>query len=432
MIEIDGVSKVYKLYERPGDRLKQAFTFGRRLYREHWALHELSLTINKGETFCIIGENGSGKSTLLKLIAGILQPSTGSVRVHGRLTALLELGAGFNPEFTGRQNLFLNGALLGLTPAQIEQSIPGILDFAEIGFYIDQPVKTYSSGMVVRLGFALAVQFAPDVLVVDEALAVGDIYFRHRCMRKIHELRERGVTIVYVTHEVSEIKELGHRVLWLERGRVRELGEAASIAHLYLVALLDKDSERWRHRQAAILLERTVLDVPPETISGLAPEVPRYGDGRVELLGIEVADRDGRPLPAVTTPADIVVRVSLRARTAIEAPIVGLLMRTDHGVDFSGTNTARQNIPVAPLMPEEVRTFDFHLRLPELAPGSYSFTPAVADGDPEEFRLCDMAENAARLTVRTGQKPVTGCLHLPCVVKARRGGGSNESCGSAC
>src|SRR5690242_5295142 len=182
MIEVEGVSKLYKLYRQPGDRLKEAALFGRRhFYREHWALHELTLEIKKGETFCIIGENGSGKSTLLKLIAGILQPTTGSVRVHGRLTALLELGAGFNPEFTGRQNLFLNGALLGLTPAQIEQSIPGILDFAEIGSYIDQPVKTYSSRMVVRLGFALAVQLAPDVLIVDEALAVGDVYFRHRC-----------------------------------------------------------------------------------------------------------------------------------------------------------------------------------------------------------------------------------------------------------
>src|SRR5579871_1068991 len=193
MIEIDGVSKVYKLYRQPGDRLKQAAWLGRRpFYREHWALRDISLEIKKGETFCIVGENGSGKSTLLKLIAGILQPTSGSMRIGGRLTALLELGAGFNPEFTGRQNLFLNGALLGLSTREVEESIDGILDFAEIGSYIDQPVKAYSSGMVVRLGFALAVQLNPEILVVDEALAVGDVYFRHRCMRKIHELRARG------------------------------------------------------------------------------------------------------------------------------------------------------------------------------------------------------------------------------------------------
>src|SRR5579864_3978023 len=242
MIGVEGVSKMYKLYQHPGDRLKEAITFGRRrLYREHWAVRDITLDIKKGETFCIVGENGSGKSTLLKLIAGILEPSAGSVSINGRLTALLELGAGFNPEFTGRQNLFLNGALLGLSPREVEKSLGGILDFAEIGAYIDQPVKTYSSGMVVRLGFAIAVQLNPEILVVDEALAVGDIYFRHRCMRKIHELRARGVTVVYVTHDIGEVKELGHRALWLESGRVREFGDVTGIAHRYLAALLAKD-----------------------------------------------------------------------------------------------------------------------------------------------------------------------------------------------
>src|SRR5690242_5660507 len=269
MIEVEGVSKLYKLYRQPGDRLKEAALFGRRhFYREHWALRDITLEIKKGETFCIVGENGSGKSTLLKLIAGILEPSTGSVRINGRLTALLELGAGFNPEFTGRQNLFLNGALLGLSPRAVEESLSAILDFAEIGAYIDQPVKTYSSGMVVRLGFAIAVQLNPEILVVDEALAVGDVYFRHRCMRKIHELRSRGVTIVYVTHDVAEIKEIGHRALWLEGGGVRELGEVAGIAQRYLAALLAKDSERWRSRQAAAAHELRTPGLPPEVIRG--------------------------------------------------------------------------------------------------------------------------------------------------------------------
>lgn len=419
MIEIDGVSKVYKLYERPGDRLKQAFTFGRRLYREHWALHELTLEIKKGETFCIIGENGSGKSTLLKLIAGILQPTTGSVRVHGRLTALLELGAGFNPEFTGRQNLFLNGALLGLTPAQIEQSIPGILDFAEIGSYIDQPVKTYSSGMVVRLGFALAVQLAPDVLIVDEALAVGDIYFRHRCMRKIHELRARGVTIVYVTHEISEIKELGHRALWLEGGRVRELGEVAGVAHRYLAALLTKDSERSRRRQIASYTQPHTPETAPEIVTGIPPDAPRYGDGRAELLGIEITNPNGRPIEAVHTPAEIVVRFSVRALESIPWPIAGCLLRTSGGVDFTGVNTAQLNIPIDPMMADEVRTFDFHLKLPELAAGQYPLTVALADGDLTAYQTCDAAENVASLVVLAGEKPVYGYLHLPSAVKVR-------------
>jgi lipopolysaccharide transport system ATP-binding protein len=421
MIEIDGVSKLYKLYEHPGDRLKQAVMLGRRrLYREHWALRDITLEIKKGETFCIVGENGSGKSTLLKLIAGILEPTSGSVRIGGRLHALLELGSGFNHEFTGRQNLFLSGAILGLSPREVEQAIPSILDFAEIGSYIDQPVKTYSSGMVVRLGFALAVQLNPEILVVDEALAVGDIYFRHRCMRKIHELRAGGVTVVYVTHDIGEIKELGHRALWLEAGRVRELGDVTGIAHRYLAALLAKDSERWRNRQAAVLHEPRPAEMPPEVITGIPAEAPRYGDHRAELLGIELADRAGRPVETVRTPADIVVRVSVRAREPIEWPIVGLLMRTDQGVDFSGTNTARQNIPVAPMAPGEIRTFDFHLKLPELAPGRYSFSPGIADGELTDFRLCDLAENAARFRVAAGDKPVVGYVRLPCTVNVGR------------
>jgi ABC-type polysaccharide/polyol phosphate transport system ATPase subunit len=419
MIEIDGVSKMYKLYRQPGDRLRDAITMGRsHSYQEHWALRDVSLQIEKGETFCIVGENGSGKTTLLKLIVGILEPTSGTVQVRGRLTALLALGAGFNPEFSGRQNLFLNGAILGLAPREVEECLEQILDFAEIGAYIDQPVKTYSSGMTVRLGFALAVHLHPEILVVDEALAVGDIYFRHRCMRKIHELRARGVTVVYVTHDVSEIKELGHRALWLESGRIREVGDVRGIAQRYLAALLEKDTRRWKRQQAVLVQQHRVPDAPPEIITGLSRETRRFGDGRGEVLGVALVDPRGRALEQVLTPADIVVRVSVRAAQPIEWPIIGILIRTDQGVDLSATNTAHLNIPVAPMVPGETRTFDFHLRLPELAPALYRFIAAVADGELAEYRLCDWAENAVSLRVLPGEKPVCGYLRLPCLVSA--------------
>ena len=194
VVNFRNVSKGYSIYDTPGDRLTELVS-GNRLkrHRDFWALRDVSFEIGRGETFCILGENGSGKSTLLQLVAGILQPTSGSVEVNGRISALLELGAGFNPEFTGRDNVYLNGAILGLATREVDSFYDSIVDFAEIGDFIHQPVKTYSSGMVVRLAFAVAIHVKPEILLVDEALSVGDIYFRQRCMRKVHELRSQGV-----------------------------------------------------------------------------------------------------------------------------------------------------------------------------------------------------------------------------------------------
>ncbi len=409
---------MYRLYAKPGDRLKELITFGRRKsHREHWALRDVTIRIQKGETFCVIGENGSGKSTLLKLVAGILQPTEGNVRVGGRLTALLELGAGFNAEFTGRKNLFLNGAIHGLSTREVEDLMAGISSFAEIGDYLDQPVKTYSSGMVVRLGFSLAVHLYPEILVVDEALAVGDIYFRQRCMRKIHDMRASGVTIVYVTHAISDIKSLGDRALWLERGRPRLLGDAREVAHQYMAWLLEKEAGRRRTDQAALERAQTAPPPPPEVIGWLPPEPRRWGDGRARILGIEVTDPEGRPVSSMRTPGVIVARISLRAEQPIESPIVGVAVRASDGVDLTGANTASLNVPVAPLSAGEVRTYDFHMRLPELAPGPYTFTPAIADGDLEEFHVCDLVEDALTVTALPGDSAVYGRVRLPCVAE---------------
>ena len=203
-VEFQGVSKSYAIYDAPGDRLKELLSLNRlKRHKDFWALHDASFDVRRGETFCIVGENGSGKSTLLQMVAGILHPTSGTVSVNGRVSALLELGAGFNPEFSGRDNVYLNGSILGLTTKQIDARYQAIADFAEIGDFINQPVKTYSSGMVVRLAFAVAINVDPEILLVDEALAVGDIYFRQRCMRKVHELRTRGVTILFVSHAAA-------------------------------------------------------------------------------------------------------------------------------------------------------------------------------------------------------------------------------------
>jgi ABC-type polysaccharide/polyol phosphate transport system ATPase subunit len=416
LIELAGVSKVYRIYGHPGDRLKELVTLNRLLrHQEHWAVCELSLGIRRGETFCIIGENGSGKSTLLQLIAGILAPSAGRIEVHGRVTALLELGSGFNPDFTGRENVHLNGAILGFTKAEIGRKLDNIFRFADIGEYVDRPLRTYSSGMAVRLAFAVAVHLDPDILIVDEALAVGDIRFRQRSMRKIHELRARGVTIVYVTHDISDVKALGDRTLWLSEGRAVEIGPSGDVAQRYLSALLAKDAERVQQEQAGRERGQPAWHEPGRLVTALADRSRRHGDGAAEVLGIEIADEGGRLIEALRTPARLTIRISVRAREAVHRPIIGFLMRTGQGVDFAGTNTAREGFHMPPLQPGQSATVEFHVRLPELAPRRFQFAPGIADGTLEEFRLCDLIEGAAILETLAGDVPVPGYMRIPCL-----------------
>src|SRR6202044_3031833 len=226
----------------PFDRVLGALALSRKRKAEFWALRNINLRVEKGEVFALLGPNGSGKSTLLQVISGILQPTSGEVRVSGRVAALLELGAGFNPEFSGRENVYLNAAILGLTKREIDRRYPLIQEFAEIGDFIDQPVKTYSSGMAMRLAFAVAINVDPEILLVDEALAVGDTYFRHRCMRKVHELRAQGVTIVFVSHAIADVKAIGDRALWLEHGRAMAIGDTETVLAQYLASMSEREA----------------------------------------------------------------------------------------------------------------------------------------------------------------------------------------------
>jgi lipopolysaccharide transport system ATP-binding protein len=234
-LKVSGLGKQYQIYERPRHRLLQMLFRGRRKYfREFWALRDVGFEVGRGETVAIIGRNGSGKSTLLQMLCGTLTPTEGAVQVNGRVAALLELGAGFNPQFTGRENVFLNATILGLTPQEIERRFPAIVEFAEIGDFIDQPVSTYSSGMFVRLAFSVAIQVDPDLLVVDEALAVGDAQFQAKCMNRIRALQDSGVSILFVSHDMTSVRKLCDRAVWLENGRVRQMGDVAPVTAAYL------------------------------------------------------------------------------------------------------------------------------------------------------------------------------------------------------
>lgn len=415
-VEFSCVSKSYSIYAAPGDRLKELATFNqRRFHTDYWALRDVTFEVNRGETFCIVGENGSGKSTLLQICAGIIEPTTGSALVNGRIAALLELGAGFNPEFSGRDNVYLNGAILGLSTKEMNRRFAAIEDFAEIGAFIHQPVKTYSSGMVVRLAFAVAINLDPEILLVDEALSVGDIYFRQRCMRKVHELRARGVTILFVSHSTSDVKALGDRAMWLEHGRLMAIGAADLIVSKYLAEMSRKDAQYLAHDAPGPVQEAG--HPPPEVVREIPNIDHRFGDARAEVLGIAVCDGLGQRLQSLERNTTIVVRISVRAKANLDRPIVGFMFRNHLGVDFAGTNTAREGSPLPRMMSGEICTVDFYIQLPALYASSFSFSPAVADGTLERYAICDWIDNAIALEMGPSDAPIYGQFHFPCRVE---------------
>ena len=415
-VQFSNVSKSYSIYAAPRDRLKELATFQtRRFHTEFWALRDVTFEIQRGETFCVVGENGSGKSTLLQICAGILAPTTGSAIAHGRVAALLELGSGFNPEFSGKDNVYLNGAILGLSSKEMDRRFPEIEAFAEIGDFIRQPVKTYSSGMAVRLAFAVAIHVDPEVLLVDEALAVGDIYFRQRCMRKVHELRQRGVTILFVSHATSDVKALGDRAMWLEKGVVKALGRTDLVVAKYLAAMSEKD--RNYQAQEAPGCDIKDRERPEEVVEGIPNVDHRFGDRKAEIVGITVMDTEGLKIATLQPNSTIVVRISVRAKADLDRPIVGFMFRNHLGVDFAGTNTARERQDLSPMMAGDICTVDFYLNLPTLYASSFSFSPAIANGSLDDYSMCDWIDNAVVLQMEKSSQPMYGQFQLECHIK---------------
>ncbi len=356
------ISKVYRLYSKPADRIREALLpFGRPLHDEFWALRDINFKIEKGETFGIIGPNGGGKSTLLQLLCGILQPSTGRVVRVGRIAALLELGAGFNLEFSGRENVYLNAEIMGLKRAEVEQSMPAIERFAGIGKFMDRPVKTYSSGMHVRLAFSAAIHVNPDILVVDEALAVGDAVFANRCVKKLEELKESGVTIVFVSHDLGLVKQICTRAIFLMDGRIQAAGDPSDVVNQYVGKVLERQRADDRERAAEA--------------EGVTPS-HRHGDGAGQIVEVEVLGADGEPTRAVASGEAIKIRVRSRFAESQPEPMVGILIRTRNGLDVYGTNTKIEESSFGPCSAgdELVVEFEFDCRL---TPQEYTLTVAT-------------------------------------------------------
>jgi len=394
---VENGSKNYRIYAKPADRLKELIFRRRKFHKDFWALKNVSFRIPRGSTFGVIGENGSGKSTLLQMIAGTLQPTEGQITLNGRVAALLELGAGFNPEFTGHENVFLNAAIMGLSEEETIRKLPEIERFAEIGSFIDQPVKTYSSGMYVRLAFAVAIHVDPEILLVDESLSVGDVYFQQRCMRKIRQMKQEGKTILFVSHDMTAVKNLCDAAVWLEHGELKGTGEPDEVVGKYLAAMtMRRDPYA---TEAARTGTSTVASGECLVVRTLPNVDHRWGNRHAEIVGIQVLNSHGIRCESVDHGAPIVVRVSVAFHEDVSRPIVGIFMRNRLGEDITGMNTSAEGVELPPARAGQCFTVDFRLNLPLLVPGSYYFTPAVAQGTHEDFVICDQVENALHLEV---------------------------------
>ncbi len=399
VISLEHVSKKYPIYRKSSDKLLELLTFRRRsLHEEFWALRDINLAVETGSTVGIIGANGSGKSTLLQLVAGILRPTEGVLCVEGKVAALLELGAGFNPNFTGRENVYMNASILGLQKAEVDERFSGIEDFASIGPFIDQPVKTYSSGMFMRLAFAVAINVDPEILLVDEALAVGDIVFQHRCMHRIDQLRRAGKTILFVSHDLQAVTRFCDRTVLLDQGRLIEEGEPYAVVQKYLEIFFERE-RRQKHLPGDDLPVVGQID-PSITVVNTIPHMDkRFGNGKARIHGILVLNGKHQVLNQVRAEDSVFVRISAKFEERVEHPIIGFTLRDHLNVEISSTNSSYERMKLPSAQPGDFITVDFRVRVPPMRPGSYSISPAVASGNIWEHDICDWIDNAYILTL---------------------------------
>jgi len=386
VLRVEGVSKQYRIYDQAVDRLKEMVTRGRwKTHREFWALCDISFEVERGTTFGIVGPNGCGKSTLLQSVAGTLEPTAGTVHHRGRIAALLELGAGFNPEFTGIENVFMNASLMGYSRSETTAMLPDIERFAEIGDFIYQPVKVYSSGMYVRLAFAAAISAMPQILIVDEALAVGDAVFQHRCMRRIREMQQSGMTILLVSHDPNAIRALCSKALLLHGGRMEALGKPTDVLNRYQKLIMARETAYEASQPATDPALTNVMEV--ETAPKLSFTY-RHGDGRAEITAAELLNAAGERIEFVETGEEVVVRLRVVFNEAVEEPVCGFLLRNRHGIHLYGTNTELQQVSLDSVRRGEIIEVSFAFNC-WLAPDTYSATLAVHSPDGISFDWVD-------------------------------------------
>ena len=427
-IKVEKVDKIYKLYDKPSDRFKEALGLSRKpKYREHYALKDVSFDVKRGETVGIIGTNGSGKSTILKIITGVLNPTHGNVEIKGRISALLELGAGFNMEYTGIENVYLNGTMTGFSKEEIDEKMDDILAFADIGDFVHQPVKTYSSGMFVRLAFAVAINIDPEILIVDEALSVGDVFFQNKCYRKFEEFKEQGKTILFVSHDLGSISKYCDRVVLLNQGVKIAEGEPREMVDAYkkimvsgngdeilsIDDLIERSSINHIDQEEQDLSEEHVHSVlDADDTPGLwkshfqiNPNVNEYGSRDAEIIDFAVLDDQGDLTNAIIKGKKFRIRSKVKFYKQIEDPIFTYTIKTLKGTDVTGTNTMYEKKSVGTVMPGDVYVATFEQEM-NLQGGEYLLSISCTGFENGELRAYHRLYDVINITVISDKNTV--------------------------
>lgn len=415
-IRVDDVSKLYKLYDKPSDRLKESLGLTRKkLYKEHYALHNVSFDVKRGETVGIIGTNGSGKSTILKIITGVLNPSGGHVEIDGRISALLELGAGFNMEYTGIENIYLNGTMIGFSREEIDAKMQDILDFADIGDFVHQPVKTYSSGMFVRLAFAVAINIDPEILIVDEALSVGDVFFQAKCYKKFEDFKKMGKTILFVSHDLGSISKYCDRVVLLNRGKKLAEGTPKEMVSMYkrIMVNQDKAEEIAAHQMDMSSLEEDdEKEIKEAACEGqwkkhynLNPDMDEYGNGAAEIEDFAIIDENGNYTNAIVKGTRFRLKSKVKFKQDIHDPIFTYTFKNIQGVAITGTNTMyeKKDVPLAKEGETYVATFEQDMFLQG---GEYLLSMSCTGYRDGEFQVYHRLYDVCNVTVVSDKNTV--------------------------
>jgi len=435
-VSLEGIGKRYRISPTRSSLLKEALSFGK-VKRSHdfWALQDINLEVKPGTTLGIMGRNGAGKSTLLRIISGVLQPTTGTVEVNGRLTAIFGLGSGFNPEFTGRENVMLNGLILGIDYKEMLERFDEIADFAEIGEFMDQPIRTYSSGMRSRLGFAVAVNVDPDILVLDEALSAGDAAFKKKALQRMYDLRDSGTTVLFVSHSMGMVQKFCTDAILLHKGRLVTTGSPQEVADSYKELLENAQQKDDRAGGADRGLDDMLDREEEEDLEGVGSrngsarnKSPRQDAKEAEIQGVQVLDEGGEPVSEVPSGSTVTVRVHARYATAVEDSALSITLRSKKaGVDVFSTDTTREETPLGPREAGEEATVDFTFGLP-LQAGTYTVATAVSVTRQEDSYVDEAKEASSFKITNVGSEPSAASLvYLPTRVEIHGPDGERET-----